>query len=93
LKGCEEYWCDSAQLEAHQAKLNSATEGLVHELTPFFHERLSYAGPLKTAHCLKCGGFCWISHTQKGLIAGGRLLKFRCGTPEAAGFLSPKEAA
>ena len=71
-----------------KAKANNAAVKLGHQLGPFEHERLSFAGRLKMASCIKCHGCCWISHTQKGFIAGGRLLKFRCGTPEAAGFIS-----
>jgi hypothetical protein len=71
-----------------KAKVNQAAEKLGHQLEPFNRERLSFAGPLRMANCTKCGGCCWISHAQKGFVAGGRLLKFRCGTPEAAGFKS-----
>jgi hypothetical protein len=44
--------------------------------------------------CEKCGGCCFIGWRKnlesKGGVfsAGGRILKYRCGTPEAAGFLN-----
>lgn len=41
----------------------------------------------KMASCTICYGCCWIAHeTMRGFIVGGRLLKYRCGTPEAAGL-------
>lgn len=43
---------------------------------------------VRTAICLRCYGCCWVCHTpSKGFRAGGRLLKYRCGTTEAAGLL------
>lgn len=38
--------------------------------------------------CEKCFGCCWIAQDHTGRFsAGGRLLKYECGTNEAAGFL------
>lgn len=46
--------------------------------------------PLKMATCEACLGCCWIGvHPSRGFIMGGRLLKYRCGTHEAAGTLAP----
>ncbi len=43
---------------------------------------------VKTAMCETCCGCCWIAHAQtRGFVAGGRILKYRCGTKEAAGVL------
>ena len=74
-----------------KTKANAAAEQLGHQLGPFERGYLSYTGQLKMANCLKCGGFCWIAQKQNGFVAGGRLLKFRCGTPEAAGFKGADE--
>jgi len=44
--------------------------------------------PARFAMCETCLGCCWIAlHPVRGMTAGGRLLKYRCGTHEAAGTL------
>jgi hypothetical protein len=41
---------------------------------------------VKTAHCDICYGCCWVAHSpSRGYSAGGRILKYKCGTPEAQG--------
>ncbi len=48
---------------------------------------------VRMAMCQTCQGCCWIAlHPSRGFIAGGRLLKYHCGTHEAAGTLPPKMA-
>lgn len=48
---------------------------------------------VKTAMCNKCFGCCWVArNATRGFDAGGRLVKYRCGTPEAAGRLEPPNA-
>jgi hypothetical protein len=64
-----------------------AAESLGHKLGPFERGYLSYTGQLKMASCERCFGCCWVAISQRGFVAGGRLLKFRCGTPEAAGLI------
>lgn len=48
-----------------------------------------YRSPsVKTAMCETCGGCCWVAYTpSRGFGCGGRLLRYRCGTKEAAGLL------
>lgn len=62
-----------------------AAEANGHSLSAFKKRGLSQ---IKMASCTKCYGCCWIAwHPAKaGFIAGGRLLKYKCGTPEAAGL-------
>lgn len=66
-------------------------EELGHKLGPFELHRDPRMSPslLKMASCETCGGCCWILHDSKREFrCGGRLVKYRCGTPEAAGFKS-----
>lgn len=43
---------------------------------------------VRMAMCKQCFGCCWIGYTPtRGFTAGGRLTKYRCGTPEAAGLI------
>lgn len=61
-------------------------EKLGHSLGAF--RTHSGAHPLKMASCLSCLGCCWIAHSPtRGFMAGGRLLKYKCGTAEAGGYL------
>lgn len=63
-----------------------AAESLGHKLEAF--KNFKNTGWLKMASCKKCYGCCWIAHTpSRGFGAGGRLLIYRCGTPEAEGLL------
>lgn len=49
--------------------------------------RMGSPAQVKTAMCETCGGCCWISWIpSRGFAAGGRLLKYQCGTPEAMGM-------
>src|ERR1041385_3811135 len=64
-----------------------AAEEMGHTLPRRFTSRTSTPG-VKTAMCTKCYGCCWIAFSaSRGFGAGGRLLKYRCGTREAAGVL------
>ena len=57
-----------------------------HELGDFEGSRS--APDVRTALCIKCYGCCWIAFSPtRGFTAGGRLLKYQCGTNEAAGLL------
>lgn len=70
--------------------IKAATD-MGHELGPFKRHKGNH--PLQTAMCDKCFGCCWIAfHPSRGFIGGGRLMKYRCGTPEAAGFLPQTQA-
>lgn len=65
-------------------------KGLGHTLSRFGgnmgHEQRN---SFRMATCATCYGCCWISfQSTRGYRAGGRLLKYRCGTPEAQGFKS-----
>lgn len=40
----------------------------------------------RMASCQNCGGCCWVAWTGRGFGFGGRILRYRCGTPEAAGL-------
>lgn len=44
---------------------------------------------VRMASCDKCFGCCWIGYAGivKGFQAGGRALKYRCGTNKAKGIL------
>jgi hypothetical protein len=42
---------------------------------------------VRTAMCERCYGCCWSSGDGK---AGGRIVAYECGTPEASGLL-PKQ--
>lgn len=70
-----------------RAQAIAAAEALGHNLGPF--SKISGRKSLKMANCETCYGCCWIAFTTtRGYGAGGRLLKYRCGTPEAAGLLA-----
>jgi hypothetical protein len=65
----------------------AAAEANGHALGVF--ESRSSTPSVRTAMCVKCLGCCWIAHSEtRGFSTGGRLLKCRCGTPEAAGLLA-----
>ena len=72
----------SAQRVALKALARKVAKELGHDLGAFSGKRPG----LKMASCLKCYGCCWVSYGDGGRC-GGRLLKYACGTPEAAGFL------
>jgi hypothetical protein len=63
-------------------------ESLGHQLGPFttHRNRFGSGNVVRTATCNLCGGCCWIAFSER-YGAGGRLLKYRCGTPEAMGLL------
>lgn len=67
-----------------QTKAIKAAEALGHRVEYFRRERRTPG--VRTAHCETCHGCCWVTIDDEGGKAGGRLLKYRCGTPEAAGF-------
>jgi hypothetical protein len=59
-----------------------------HTLGLFRSHRRGIGGQVKTAMCTECLGCCWVSVTSDGSFrAGGRLLKYQCGTKEAKGVL------
>lgn len=65
-----------------------AAEELGHTLDTFTGRRSGISpAKCKTAMCVECFGCCWIAYTpSRGFTAGGRLLAYRCGTPEAMGI-------
>jgi hypothetical protein len=72
----------------------TAAEALGHKLGPFDTKttrgmtRDRFGNVARMASCETCGGCCWIAFQPgRGFGAGGRLLKYKCGTPEAAGFI------
>ncbi len=67
----------------------SEAEKLGHSLGKFDSPK-DRRHPARFAMCETCLGCCWIAlHPVRGMTAGGRLLKFQCGTHEAAGTLPP----
>jgi hypothetical protein len=71
-----------------------AAEKQGHVLGPF--SKPSMRTPdVRVASCEKCGGCCDVGYIKlrsgDRYSASGRLLKYRCGTPEAAGFLPTKD--
>ena len=72
-----------------------AAEALGHKLERFEGGPRSQLGSnlVRTAGCSKCHGCCWIAYSiTRGFGAGGRLLHYACGTPEAMGMKSGGEA-
>lgn len=68
------------------AEAVKAAEALGHKLEPF--RKRHGRSLIKMASCEKCMGCCWIAYQEgKGFGAGGRILKYECGTKEAAGLL------
>jgi hypothetical protein len=62
-----------------------AAEALGHKIGEF--KARKETPDVRTAICTTCYGCCWIGRSPtRGFGAGGRLLKYRCGTPEAAGL-------
>ena len=62
-----------------------AAEANGHKLGTF-GTRKTASGTVRMVSCETCYGCCWIAWTiTRGFITGGRLLKYKCGTPEAAG--------
>ncbi len=44
---------------------------------------------IRMMSCETCGGCCWVGWSlARGFGFGGRIVRYRCGTPEAQGFLS-----
>jgi hypothetical protein len=63
-----------------------AAQAMGHKLSGF--DKRKSTPSVRTAMCETCYGCCWIAYSStRGFGAGGRLLKYRCGTPEAAGQL------
>lgn len=68
-----------------------AAEALGHKLELFGPNsgRAGQCNAMRMAGCTKCHGCCWIAYSiTRGFGAGGRLLHYRCGTPEAMGVKS-----
>jgi len=67
-----------------------AAEALGHKLGPFDSKTTGFGNVVRMASCLKCHGCCWMAfqNSGRGFGADGRLLKYRCGTPEAMGIKS-----
>lgn len=42
---------------------------------------------VRMADCETCFGCCWVAFDNSGGKAGGRILKYQCGTKEARGVL------
>lgn len=67
-----------------QKRATEAAEALGHKLEPFGKANRS----VRSASCETCYGCCWVAHSPtRGYSAGGRILKYRCGTNEAMGLL------
>lgn len=65
-------------------RCTKAAEQMGHKLEPF----KATSSILRMSGCETCGGCCWVAHSSvRGFVAGGRLLAYRCGTPEAVGVL------
>lgn len=79
------------------AEATKAAEQLGHKLLPFGKTLRSPMGAptaVRTASCADCYGCCWIDWLQgRGHRAGGRILKYKCGTAEAMGMKSGTEIA
>lgn len=69
-----------------QTQAKQAAADLGHEIGPFAKPG-KRTRSVRIASCEKCGGCCWTAKTGDGLRAGGLILKYRCGTKEAAGVL------
>jgi hypothetical protein len=67
-----------------------AAEDLGHKLGPFGRAKqgIFVGNAVRMVSCETCHYGCgWVMHTdRRGFSAGGRILKYRCGTPEAQGF-------
>jgi hypothetical protein len=73
-----------------------AAEDLGHKLGPIDRAKHGIFGGnalrmMRCETCCGCGWVAWIegggAHTDsQGFGCGGRILKYRCGTPEAQGF-------
>jgi hypothetical protein len=71
-----------------KAQAIQVAESLGHELSAFDSKRTGFGNIVRMASCEICLGCCWMSYqVGGGFKAGGRLLKYRCGTEEAAGSL------
>lgn len=74
-----------------RAFATAEAEKLGHKLEPWTnhtrpHHPLKMA--IKMAMCAICYGCCWMDFVSpRGYRCGGRLLKYKCGTHEAAGTL------
>jgi hypothetical protein len=69
-------------------------EALGHKLGPFDSSRAHFVNGMRMAECETCHGCCWITFqlgSRGGFKMGGRLLKYKCGTPEAMGLLRTEE--
>ncbi len=71
------------------AEAIQAAEAMGHTMTEFPRRSGKRTPDVRTASCVTCGGCCWVGfYLYRGFAIGGRLLKYKCGTPEAAGFKS-----
>jgi len=62
-----------------------AAREMGHTVSSFTSRRIHPA--VRTGMCNTCYGWCWIAIKPSGeFVMGGRLLSYRCGTPEAQGF-------
>lgn len=66
-----------------QAEAIKAAAELGREVASFTPRRSHQS--VKTAQCETCYGCCCVAMTGDGFKGGGRILKYRCGTPEARG--------
>jgi hypothetical protein len=72
-----------------EASATKAAEALGHKLEPFRKHRSRFGSSSnqgRMATCETCFGCCRVSYDGHRFGAEGRLLAFRCGTPEAAGI-------
>lgn len=74
-------WSPIRKAATHAAKI------LGHSIS-FYRSRSTVLGSLRMGTCETCGGCCWIAFTSNSakFDAGGRILRYRCGTDEAMGF-------
>jgi len=73
---------------------DAAAQALGHDLFAFESARNMPGSPArcKTAMCIDCGGCCWVSWIPSaGFRCGGRILRYKCGTPEAMGLTTSKQ--
>lgn len=64
-------------------KARQEASKLGHHVGPFDGRK-----QVRVAMCEKCYGCCWVSQYAAGVVqAGGRILRYKCGTKEAMGVL------
>ena len=56
--------------------------------SPITFHKFRGSDELRMGSCRTCYGCCWVAFSvSRGFTAGGRILKYKCGTKEAAGIL------